>query len=60
MIAARVFEQPFGPFLGCNWSRLVLTEMFVSDANRLVMDEPTNDLDAETLELFMCCGAGLP
>ena len=30
----------------------MLTEMFVSEANLLVMDEPTNDLGTETLELL--------
>ncbi|MGB5158993.1 ATP-binding cassette domain-containing protein [Desulfobacterium sp. N47] len=33
-------------------NRLLLAKLFVKPANVLVMDEPTNDLDAETLELL--------
>ncbi len=33
-------------------NRLLLAKLFVKPANLLVMDEPTNDLDAETLELL--------
>lgn len=33
-------------------NRLLLAKMFAKPANLLVMDEPTNDLDAETLELL--------
>jgi len=33
-------------------NRLLLARMFTRPANLLVMDEPTNDLDAETLELL--------
>jgi ABC transport system ATP-binding/permease protein len=33
-------------------NRLLLARMFTRSANLLVLDEPTNDLDAETLELL--------
>ncbi len=33
-------------------NRLLLARLFTKPANVLVMDEPTNDLDAETLELL--------
>jgi ATP-binding cassette subfamily F protein uup len=33
-------------------NRLLLARLFIQPANLLVMDEPTNDLDAETLELL--------
>ena len=33
-------------------NRLMLAKLFTKPANMLVMDEPTNDLDAETLELL--------
>jgi len=33
-------------------NRLLLARLFLQPANLLVMDEPTNDLDAETLELL--------
>jgi ATP-binding cassette subfamily F protein uup len=33
-------------------SRLLLARLFIRPANLLVLDEPTNDLDAETLELL--------
>jgi ATP-binding cassette subfamily F protein uup len=33
-------------------NRLLLAKLFARPANVLVMDEPTNDLDAETLELL--------
>ncbi len=33
-------------------NRLMLAKLFAKPANVLVLDEPTNDLDAETLELL--------
>ncbi len=33
-------------------NRLMLAKLFTQPANLLVLDEPTNDLDAETLELL--------
>ncbi|HIN86556.1 MAG TPA: ATP-binding cassette domain-containing protein [Myxococcales bacterium] len=45
-------RTPVGILSGGERNRLLLAKMFVSEANFLVMDEPTNDLDAETLELL--------
>ena len=33
-------------------NRLLLARLFTKPANLIVMDEPTNDLDLETLELL--------
>jgi ATP-binding cassette subfamily F protein uup len=33
-------------------ARLLLAKLFLQPANLLVMDEPTNDLDVETIELL--------
>ncbi|MGE5191106.1 MAG: ATP-binding cassette domain-containing protein, partial [Deltaproteobacteria bacterium] len=33
-------------------NRLLLAKMFIRPSNLLILDEPTNDLDAETLELL--------
>jgi len=45
-------RSPVRILSGGERNRLLLAKMFVSEANLLVMDEPTNDLDAETLELL--------
>ncbi|MAT69942.1 MAG: ABC transporter ATP-binding protein [Planctomycetaceae bacterium] len=39
-------------FSGGQRNRLLLAKLFAQPANLLVLDEPTNDLDAETLELL--------
>ncbi|MCA9234058.1 MAG: ATP-binding cassette domain-containing protein [Planctomycetales bacterium] len=39
-------------FSGGQRNRLLLAKLFASPANLLVLDEPTNDLDSETLELL--------
>jgi len=39
-------------FSGGQRNRLLLAKLFAQSANMLVMDEPTNDLDAESLELL--------
>jgi ATP-binding cassette subfamily F protein uup len=39
-------------FSGGQRNRLLLAKLFAQPANLLVMDEPTNDLDAESLELL--------
>lgn len=39
-------------FSGGQKNRLLLAKLFAQPANLLVMDEPTNDLDAESLELL--------
>ncbi|MCU0834391.1 MAG: ATP-binding cassette domain-containing protein [Chromatiaceae bacterium] len=45
-------RQPVRALSGGERNRLLLARLFTQPANLLVMDEPTNDLDAETLELL--------
>jgi ATP-binding cassette subfamily F protein uup len=49
--AARA-RSPVSSLSGGERARLVLARMFARPTNLLVMDEPTNDLDIETLELL--------
>ena len=48
---ARV-RQPVKSLSGGERNRLLLAKLFTRPFNLLVLDEPTNDLDAETLELL--------
>src|SRR6185369_3362427 len=43
---------PIGSLSGGERSRLLLAREFAREANLLVLDEPTNDLDLETLDLL--------
>ncbi len=45
-------RQPVGSLSGGEQNRAVLARLFSRPANLLVLDEPTNDLDMETLELL--------
>ncbi len=45
-------RQPVRALSGGERNRLLLARLFTQPANLLVMDEPTNDLDTETLELL--------
>jgi ABC transport system ATP-binding/permease protein len=45
-------RQPVQVLSGGEKNRLLLAKLFTQPANVLVLDEPTNDLDAETLELL--------
>jgi len=51
-------QQPVSALSGGERNRLLLARLFTRPANLLVLDEPTNDLDAETLELLeeLLCG----
>lgn len=46
------FAQPVSALSGGERARLILAKLFAKPVNLLVMDEPTNDLDIETLELL--------
>ena len=45
-------DAPVGSLSGGERSRLLLAREFARQANLLVLDEPTNDLDLETLDLL--------
>ncbi len=45
-------DSPVKTLSGGERNRLMLAKMFTQPANMLVMDEPTNDLDVDTLELL--------
>ena len=45
-------RQPVKSLSGGERNRLLLARLFTQPANILVLDEPTNDLDADTLELL--------
>ncbi|MFW5861556.1 MAG: ATP-binding cassette domain-containing protein [Spirochaetota bacterium] len=44
--------QPVSALSGGEKNRLLLAKLFTRPANLLVLDEPTNDLDLETMELL--------
>jgi ABC transport system ATP-binding/permease protein len=48
-------RQPAGSLSGGQRNRLMLAKLFARPANVLVLDEPTNDLDMETLDLLEEC-----
>ena len=45
-------QAPISALSGGERNRLLLARLFARPANLLVMDEPTNDLDLETLEIL--------
>lgn len=45
-------NSPVNSLSGGERNRLMLAKLFIKPANILVLDEPTNDLDVETLELL--------
>ena len=47
-----IADAPIGSLSGGERSRLLLAREFAREADLLVLDEPTNDLDLETLDLL--------
>jgi ATP-binding cassette subfamily F protein uup len=52
LFSARRFATPVRALSGGERNRLLLARLFARPANVLVLDEPTNDLDIESLELL--------
>lgn len=52
LFSADRFNQPVSSLSGGERNRLLLAKLLAKPVNLLVMDEPTNDLDIETLELL--------
>lgn len=52
LFARERVHAPISALSGGERNRLLLARLFAQPANLLVMDEPTNDLDIETLELL--------
>ena len=53
-------RAPIAKLSGGERNRLLLAKLFARPSNLMVMDEPTNDLDAETLELLESLLADYP
>ncbi|GFO68298.1 energy-dependent translational throttle protein EttA [Geomonas limicola] len=53
-------RRPIGSLSGGEKSRLILARLMLQDANLLVLDEPTNDLDIPTLQLLDASLANFP
>ncbi len=52
LFSEQVARQPVSSLSGGERNRLLLARLFTRPANVLVLDEPTNDLDTDTLELL--------
>lgn len=52
LFSPRRVQQPIKALSGGEQNRLILAKLFSKPANLVVLDEPTNDLDLETLELL--------
>ncbi|PJD92685.1 MAG: ABC transporter ATP-binding protein [Legionella sp.] len=52
LFSPECFNQPVSSLSGGECNRLLLAKLLAKPANLLVLDEPTNDLDIETLELL--------
>lgn len=60
LFASDRLRVPVGVLSGGERNRLCLARLFLRPSNLLVLDEPTNDLDMETLELLEELLAGYP
>lgn len=52
LFSSKKIHAPVGILSGGERNRLMLAKMMTQPANVMVLDEPTNDLDLETLELL--------
>ena len=52
LFTAERAQASIGALSGGERNRLLLAKLFLTPSNLLIMDEPTNDLDTETLELL--------
>ncbi len=52
LFTAAAARQPVSTLSGGERNRLMLAKLFARPSNMLVLDEPTNDLDLETLDLL--------
>ncbi len=52
LFPAQRIDSPVQALSGGERNRLLLAKIFTQSANLLVLDEPTNDLDVDTLELL--------
>jgi ABC transport system ATP-binding/permease protein len=52
LFPTRVHEQRVGSLSGGERNRLLLAKLLLNEANLLILDEPTNDLDLPTLQLL--------
>jgi ATP-binding cassette subfamily F protein uup len=60
LFAPERLNSPVSMLSGGERNRLLLARLFAQPANLLVLDEPTNDLDVETLELLEQLVADFP
>ncbi|HKQ81949.1 MAG TPA: ATP-binding cassette domain-containing protein [Steroidobacteraceae bacterium] len=60
LFAPERLHSPVSMLSGGERNRLLLARLFAQPANLLVLDEPTNDLDVETLELLEQLVADFP
>ena len=60
LFAPEQIRTPVGQLSGGERARLLLAKTLATPANLLVLDEPTNDLDMETLDLLEELIAGYP
>jgi ABC transport system ATP-binding/permease protein len=55
LFSAEQIELPVGKLSGGEQARLLLARLMLKEAKILVLDEPTNDLDIETLDVLQSC-----